>query len=232
MGCTELRARAQPAASPLIRMATAPTLLASAGLLLLLGLSWRLAAGSDGAQATPWFQVTVAAVLVGCAALGWLRPASVGLTAPQVMLLLGAAGMVAGLWLDARSGGLAALAALCLGGPGNLWGTLALHWRELPLMHLGMVAGGLATVPLLRSLRKGCRRQFCAHLAQNLLCSSWMVTGMAGGTVAFMHLAAGSSGRGASAMLGGMFGGMVWGMVASVAIYRLWIRAAGRLSRA
>ena len=146
------------------------------------------------------------------------------MTAPQVMLLLGALGMVAGLWLDARAGGFSVLASLCLADPGDIFGTLRLHWQQLPAMHLGMTAGGLATVPLMRSLRRHCRQQFCAKLVQNLACSAWMIVGMAVGTIAFMQLAAWSGGRGSAAMLGGMFSGMVWGMVASVAMYRLWFR--------
>lgn len=67
-------------------------------------------------------------VLGGCAALGWLRPATIGITAPQLTLLIGAAGMVAGLWLDAGAGGVATLAALCLSDPGDFTGILMLHW--------------------------------------------------------------------------------------------------------
>ena len=130
--------------------------------------------------------------------------------------------MVGGLAYDARAGGFAALASVCLAGAGDFLATLRLHWQQLPAMHLGMIAGGLATVPLLRILRKGCRRQFCARLAQNLACSAWMVAGMTAGTLAFMRLAAWAGGRSSAAMLGGMFSGMVWGMVASVSIYRLW----------
>jgi hypothetical protein len=187
-------------------------------------LSWQLTGAGLGARQLAWLMLTVLSILSGAAALGWLRPARVGFTAPQLMLLLGACGMVGGLWLDARHGSFAALAALCLSESANLGDTLALHWRQLPLMHAGMVIGGLATVPLLRRLRQGCRRQFCARLAQNLACSGWMIVGMAVGTVAFMHVTGERGDRGAAAMLGGMFGGMVWGMVASVALYRLWIR--------
>lgn len=222
--------RAEPAPFTIIRVPAASSLSVMAGLLVLLGLSWRLAGAGSGARELAWLSLAVGSILAGYAALGWLRPARVGVTAPQLMLLLGAAGMVAGLWLDARHGGFTALAALCLGEPGDLSGTLALHWRQLPLMHVGMVAGGLATVPLLRRLRQGCRRQFCARVAQNLACSIWMVVGMAAGTLAFMHLAGEHVERGAAAMLGGMYGGMVWGMVASVAIYRLWIRLSSRRS--
>ena len=195
--------------------------LAVSGLLLLLAWSWQLSSVSDD-HATPWAGVTVASIICGFAALGWLRSARVGITAPQVMLLLGALGMVGGLWFDARSGGFAALASLCLTSPGDFFATLSLHWRQLPAMHLGMIAGGFATVPLMRTLRQHCRRQFCAQLAQNLACSAWMVAGMAIGTIAFIHLAALTGGRGSAAMLGGMFSGMVWGMVVSVAMYRFW----------
>jgi hypothetical protein len=174
-----------------------------------------------------WGELTVAATVSGSIALGWLRPARVGLTAPQVMLLLGAVGMVGGLACDARAGGFAQLASVCLGGSGDFFATLRLHWQQLPAMHVGMVSGGLATVPLLRSYRPACRRQFCARLGQNLACSAWMVTGMAAGTLVFVHLAGLAGGRSPAAMLGGMFAGMVWGMVVSVSLYRLWFRIVG-----
>ncbi|HEX4596148.1 MAG TPA: hypothetical protein VH278_00020, partial [Burkholderiaceae bacterium] len=121
-------------------------------------------------------------------------------------------------------GGFDALASLCLAGSGDFLGTLRLHWQQLPVMHLGMIVGGLATVPLLRVFRFGCRRQFCARLVQNLACSAWMVVGMTAGTLFFLNLAGWAGGRSPAAMLGGMFGGMVWGMVASVAVYRQWFR--------
>lgn len=197
------------------------SLMAVSGLLLLLAWSWRLAALSD-AGAAAWAGVTAVSIICGFAALGWMRPARIGMTAPQVMLLLGALGMVTGLWLDARAGGFSVLASLCLADSDDFFATLRLHWQQLPAMHLGMTAGGLATVPLMRALRRHCRRQFCALLVQNLACSAWMIVGMSAGTIAFMQLAAWSGGRGPAAMLGGMFGGMVWGMVASVAMYRLW----------
>lgn len=207
--------------SSALRAPVAANLLAVSGLLLLLAWSWQLATvGAD--HATAWAGVTAVSIVCGFAALGWLRPARIGMTAPQVMLLLGALGMVGGLWLDARAGGFSLLASLCLADPGDIFHTLRLHWEQLPAMHLGMTAGGLATVPLMRSLRRHCRRQFCAQLVQNLACSAWMIMGMAAGTIAFMRLAAWFGGRGSAAMLGGMFGGMVWGMVASVAMYRLW----------
>ena len=212
---------------PLDRRPPAATPWVTVGVLILLGLSWPLATGGMGAQSTPWLPVTVLSVLGGCAALDWLRPASIGPTAPQLMLLLGAAGMVGGLWLDTRAGGFAAAAALCLSSPLDLPATLWLHWQRLPMMHVGMIAGGLAAVPLLRSLRRSCRRQFCARLAQNLVCSALMLAGMAVGTWVFVHLAVQVGERAPTAMLGGMFGGMVWGMVVSVSLYRVRSRSSG-----
>ena len=211
-------------ASSTRRSVTASTALAAVGLLALIGCAWLFTAAGD-AHDLVWAELTVGVTLSGLVALGWLRSARVVLTAPQVMLLLGAAGMVGGLAVDARAGGFATLATLCLASSGDFVATMRLHWQQLPVMHLGMIAGGLATVPLLRSVRPTCRRQFCARLAQNLACSAWMVAGMTAGTIVFVNLAALAGGRSPAAMLGGMFGGMVWGMVVSVSVYRLWFWA-------
>ena len=208
------------ASSTWLRRATSNAVSAACLLLLLLG-AWQLAA-TDNAHEGIWVRLTILAILGGFVALGWMRPARVGYTAPQVMLLLGAAGMVAGLALDERTGGFRALASLCQAGSAGFVRTLRLHIELLPATHVGMVVGGLATVPLLRGLRRGCRRQFCARLAQNLACSVWMIAGMSAGALGFLNLAARAGGRNPTAMLGGMFAGMVWGMVASVGIYRLW----------
>jgi hypothetical protein len=167
---------------------------------------------------------TLGAVLLGAAALGWLRPPRVGLTAPQAMLLLGAFGMLVGLMVDARSTELRSLASLCGTAEGNLWSMVKLHWNLLPWMHVGMWAGGFAAIPLLRTTRPSCRRQYCAHVAQNVACSAWMTVGMAAGVIVFEYLAALSGARSPASMLGGMFSGMVWGMVASVALYRVYFR--------
>jgi hypothetical protein len=204
---------------------------AAACLLALVACAWQLIAGG-GERDLVWAALTVATTVGGCVALGCLRSSRVGLTAPQIMLLLGAAGMVGGLAFDARAGGFDALASVCLTGAGNFTGTLRLHWRELPAMHVGMILCGLATVPLLRIFRAGCRRQFCARLAQNLACSGWMVIGMTAGTLLFLRVAVWAGARSPAAMLGGMFGGMVWGMVASVAAYRLWFLIVDRRSDA
>ena len=167
---------------------------------------------------------TGGAVLLGAAALGWLRPPRVGLTAPQAMLLLGAVGMLLGLMVDAHATELRLLASLCGGANRKLWPMMQLHWALLPWMHAGMWAGGFVAIPLLRVMRPTCRRQYCVHLAQNVVCSAWMTVGMSGGVLLSEYLASQSGARSPASMLGGMFGGMVWGMVASVALYRLYFR--------
>ena len=167
---------------------------------------------------------TGGAVLLGAAALGWLRPARVGLTAPQAMLLLGAVGMLIGLMVDAHATELSLLAGLCGATDRNLRGMMQLHWALLPWMHVGMWAGGFAAIPLLRATRPTCRKQYCVHLAQNIACSAWMTVGMSVGALLSGHLASRSGAGSPAAMLGGMFCGMVWGMVASVALYRLYFR--------
>ena len=161
---------------------------------------------------------TVLALAMGAAAalaLAWLRPPRAGMTSPLWMLLLSTGGMLAGLWLDARDGGLARLAALCAASPPDPASVLAWHWVELPLAHLGMVLGGLAVIPLMPLLRPACRRQFCASLGQNLACSAWMLLGMAAGTLALADLA-----DEPAPLLAGMLAGMAWGMVVSVLLYR------------
>jgi hypothetical protein len=167
---------------------------------------------------------TGGAVLLGAVALGWLRPPRVGLTAPQAMLLLGAIGMLLGLMVDSHATELRLLASLCGTADRNLWPMVQLHWALLPWMHVGMWAGGFAAIPLLRSIRPTCRRQYCVHLAQNVACSAWMTVGMSAGVLLSEYLASRSGVRSPASMLGGMFSGMVWGMVASVALYRLYFR--------
>ena len=93
------------------------------GVLLLIAGGWCLSIVSDQ-RALPWVGMTVASVICGFVALGWLRAARVGLTSPQVMLLLGTLGMVGGLWLDARAGGFLTLTSLCLAGSGDFSSTV------------------------------------------------------------------------------------------------------------
>lgn len=169
-----------------------------------------------------WMMSTGLAVLLGAAALGWLRPQRVGFTAPQAMLVLGAIGMVLGLALDARTTRLDAIADLCGQADRGLGAMLRLHWTLLPWMHTGMWVGGFAAIPLLRAVRPTCRRQYCARAVQNVACSAWMTVGMSAGVLFSEYLVSQLGGRSAASMLGGMFAGMVWGMVASVALYRLY----------
>ena len=72
------------------RSLVASTALSAAALLALIACAWLLT--SSGAHDIVWAELTVAVTVAGLVALGWLRSARVGLTAPQVMLLLGAAG--------------------------------------------------------------------------------------------------------------------------------------------
>jgi hypothetical protein len=177
-----------------------------------------------------WMACTGAAVLLGAAALGWLRPQRVGFTAPQAMLVLGALGMLLGLAIDSRTTDLGAFASLCAQTDKSLGSMLKLHWELLPWMHAGMWVGGFAAIPLLRTVRPHCRRQFCARVGQNIACSAWMTLGMAAGVLVFEYLIAQAGQRSAASMLGGMFAGMVWGMVASVALYRLYFRVSAGAS--
>lgn len=172
-----------------------------------------------------WAALGALLVVGGLLALARLRPRRGGLTAPQWMLLLGTGGMLGGLALDAaHAGGLDVLAALC-SGPASLGGMLALHLELLPFAHLGMVGSGAAVVVLLPRLRRGCKRQLCAQLGQNLLCSTWMVLGMGVGSLLFLQLAGWLQAvREPAAVLAGMFAGMVWGMVASVALVQALLR--------
>ncbi|MGZ5765506.1 MAG: hypothetical protein ACXWHZ_19605 [Usitatibacter sp.] len=193
--------------------------------LTLLALAWSCQAfGYSQPADNLWMVSTGGTVLLGAAALGWLRPQRVGFTAPQAMLLLGAIGMLLGLAIDSRAMDLGTLASLCGKAEKSLWPMLKLHWALLPWMHVGMWVGGFAAIPLLRTIRPTCRRQYCARVAQNIACSVWMTVGMAAGVLLFEYLISQIGERSSASMLGGMFGGMVWGMVASVALYRLYFR--------
>ena len=181
---------------------------------------WQLAALRE-ARELVWLAVTAVSVLTGFIALGWLRPARVGITAPQAMMLLGTLGMLSGLALDVQRAGLEAIALMCVSRAPDFFAVAQLHLEWLPAMHVGMVAGGLGALAWLRHMRPGCRRQFCARFVQNITCSGWMIAGMVAGVMLYYRLAAWFGSGGVPAMLGGMIGGMVWGMVVSVAIYRL-----------
>jgi hypothetical protein len=195
---------------------------ASALVVLAAAWWWQLAALKQPSDLV-WLGVTAFSVLTGFAALGWLRPARVGITAPQAMMLLGTLGMLAGLAFDAHRLGLVEVATLCQASAPDFFALARLHLEWLPAMHVGMVAGGMGALVWLRKTRPGCRRQFCARFVQNIACSGWMMVGMIAGVMVYYRIAAwiGTIG-GVPQMLGGMIGGMVWGMVVSVSIYRAW----------
>ena len=194
----------------------------AASALVVLGAAWwwQLAALQQ-ARDLVWLGVTAFSVLTGFIALGWLRPARVGITAPQAMMLLGTLGMLGGLALDVHHAGLAAIASMCAASAPDFLVLARLHLEWLPAMHLGMVAGGLGALAWLRRVRPGCRRQFCARFVQNIACSGWMMLGMVAGVILYYRLAGWFGSAGVPAMLGGMIGGMVWGMVVSVTLYRV-----------
>jgi hypothetical protein len=196
------------------------TMAASAALVLGLAWWWQLAALQQPRELI-WLGVTAFSVLTGFVALGWLRPARVGITAPQAMMLLGTVGMLGGLAFDVQRAGLEAIASMCASSGPDFLAVARLHLEWLPAMHAGMVAGGLGALAWLRRVRPGCKRQFCARFAQNIACSAWMMIGMVAGVILYYRLAAWFGSAGVPAMLGGMIGGMVWGMVVSVTLYRV-----------
>jgi hypothetical protein len=198
------------------------TMAASAAVVLGLAWWWQLAALQQPRELI-WLGVTAFSVLTGFVALGWLRPARVGITAPQAMMLLGTIGMLGGLAIDVHRAGLAAIASMCAASGPDFLAVARMHLEWLPAMHVGMVAGGLGALAWLRRVRPGCRRQFCARFLQNITCSGWMMLGMVAGVILYYRLAAWLGSAGVPAMLGGMIGGMVWGMVVSVSIYRVII---------
>lgn len=196
------------------------TMAASAAVVLGLAWWWQLAALQQPRELI-WLGVTAFSVLTGFIALGWLRPARVGITAPQAMMLLGTVGMLGGLAFDVQRAGLEAIASMCAASGPDFLAVARLHLEWLPAMHAGMVAGGLGALVWLRRVRPGCKRQFCARFAQNIACSAWMMIGMVAGVILYYRLAAWFGSAGVPAMLGGMIGGMVWGMVVSVTLYRV-----------
>jgi len=198
------------------------TMAASAIVVLGLAWWWQLATLQQPRELI-WLGATAVSVLTGFVALGWLRPARVGITAPQAMMLLGTLGMLGGLAIDVHGAGLAAIASMCLASGPDFLAVARLHLEWLPAMHIGMIAGGLGALVWLRRVRPGCRRQFCARFMQNVACSGWMMIGMVAGVILYYRLAAWFGSAGVPAMLGGMIGGMVWGMVVSVSIYRVYI---------
>ncbi|MFM8246849.1 MAG: hypothetical protein ACKN9M_07845 [Burkholderiaceae bacterium] len=175
------------------------------------------------------FVVSLCTIAAGCWALARIRPQRAGVSPPHVMLSFGFGGMLIGLWIDTTQLGWLQLAGLCRANSQISYiDSLILHLRFLPAMHVGMVAGGLLAIPALRALHPSCGRYLCSLIAQNLLCSTWMLVGMTAGALLLRNWQVVVTERagflnttdGLSGMLGGMFAGMTWGMVISVALYR------------
>lgn len=175
--------------------------------------------------ASDWWSISYLALLGvggGCFLLSRLRPQSMGLSPPHVMLSLGFGGMLVGLFLDFQRTPVAVIASICSSSQDlSLLESLRLHVVLMPYMHVGMLIGGLAAIPSLRLLRPECRK-LCSMLAQNVMCSGWMLLGMTLGAVFFVQVIQQSNDGNLNlgAMLAGMFAGMVWGMVLSVFLYR------------
>lgn len=168
--------------------------------------------------------IALAAVGSGCAALSWVRPRRAGLSPPHVMLSLGFAGMLIGLMYDLVNAGPARLDTLCAQSAAlGFVDALALHLSFLPGMHVGMLAGGLLAIPLLRRVKPKCKRYLCSLFAQNLMCTGWMLAGMTVGALWLSRWPFPAAGNTLPGMLGGMFAGMTWGMVFSVALYRSFL---------
>lgn len=178
------------------------------------------------------FVISLGMVAAGCWVLTRIRPQRAGVSPPHVMLSFGLGGMLIGLSIDIAQLGWFQLEGLCRTNTQfSLIDSLILHFRFLPAMHLGMLVGGLLAIPALRALHPGCGRYLCSQLAQNLLCSTWMLVGMTLGSLwlrnwqMWAHQRTGlvNSADSLSSMLGGMFAGMTWGMVISVGLYRAFL---------
>lgn len=206
----------------------------SAGLILAVGITLSLVTFETAENFWSYQWLSLFGIALGCYALGKLRPQRLGLSPPHVMLSLGFGGMLVGLWIDVQVTPIATIAAICSSSHSlSLMDSLQLHIRLMPYMHIGMLIGGIAAIPSLRYLQPECKR-LCSMLAQNILCSTWMLLGMTLGAVIFTQALQQSDIQyfSLSMMLAGMFTGMVWGMVISVLLYRQyynWIDSNERL---
>lgn len=193
-----------------------------------LWLTGRQSGISDAGQ-MPVLLGSLIAVAAGCAALTWIRPQRAGLSPPHVMLSLGFGGMLTGLLYDVYNAGPDRLQSLCAQASSmRFFDSMRFHFEFLPGMHLGMLAGGLLAIPSLRLLRPHCGRYLCSLLAQNLMCSSWMLVGMTAGALWLSRWQFPVGTSILPSMLGGMFVGMTWGMAASVALYRGFVALRNR----
>lgn len=171
-----------------------------------------------------WSLLTLASVGSGVMMLSAARRRQGFLTAPQWMLVASALLMYVGLALDVSRDRVRAISEVCSAAAptiASLDGWLH-HVGAMPMMHAGMLAGGVAAIFIVRArARRSCRRALCARAGINLLCSLAMLLGMYAGMVAFGVTArlTGLPWNG-MAMLGGMVAGMVWAMLGLVRLYR------------
>ena len=196
--------------------------LVSAGLIFAVGATLYLVTFETSEKLWSFQWLSLLGIALGCYALGKLRPQRLGLSPPHVMLSLGFGGMLAGLFIDIQITPIATIATICSTSQSlSLMDSLQLHMRLMPFMHIGMLIGGIAAIPSLRYLKPQCRK-LCSMLAQNILCSTWMLLGMTLGAVIFTQVLQQSDIQylSLSMMLAGMFTGMVWGMVVSVLLYK------------
>ena len=206
-------------------------------LIFLVGITMiGFSASDSGSRHHVFIAISFAVTGIGCLALTKIRPQRVGLSPPHVMLSLGFGGMLIGLLIDMLHTGPILLESICRSGAQLVFmDSLLMHLHFLPAMHIGMLLGGLLAIPTLRVLHPHCGRYLCSMLAQNLLCSSWMLIGMTLGALWMsrwykllsdlpaINPLGDQAGGGLGVMLGGMFAGMTWGMVISVALYRAFI---------
>ncbi len=188
---------------------------ALAGLLLLAGAAWCLTTSSPGPGAR-WLGLGSLGIAAGCQVLARLQPGP----APLAMLLASALGMLAGLAVDGQAGRIAGMLSICGAWDAGYGTLLWLHLQRLPAAHLGMVLGGLATLPAWCPGTAGGWRRRSAQAAANLLASGWMLLGMTAGTCVYRQLGVWVGPPGATALLGGMLAGMAWGMAAAAGASR------------
>ena len=171
-----------------------------------------------------WALLTLIAVTIGVWRMSGARPPSGFLSAPQWMLLASALLMYAGLYADVARDKLVSIAEICSTGGVSGYDSWLRHVEAMPLMHAGMLAGGLAAILVLRRRARAgrtCRRALCARAGFNTFCSATMLLGMFGGLVAFELIARMTGMQWDSmGMLGGMVTGMVWAMWLLVIVYR------------
>ncbi|MBI3526228.1 MAG: hypothetical protein HY066_17190 [Betaproteobacteria bacterium] len=171
-----------------------------------------------------WVLLTLMAVSAGIWLMSGARQAGGFLSAPQWMVLASALLMYAGLYADVAREQVISIAEICSATSLPSFDIWLRHIKAMPLMHAGMLAGGVAAILILRARARAgraCRRALCARAGFNTICSVVMLLGMFGGLAGF-ELIAGLTGWqwNGMAMLGGMVTGMVWAMWLLVLLYR------------